>query len=137
MKVKPDFYIVPDEGVPVVYPMACWVRRKCESVDIRGYLPVEVRPPILYSDSAQNIVEMEKVVLVARYEGETLEKRRKKPMTVNILRPKGDLNRQDGVSVDADFEIFALGTVYTSKKAAWKQAQKAHDLYWREWWIRK
>jgi len=27
---KPDFYLLPDEAIPVVYPLKCWVENKFE-----------------------------------------------------------------------------------------------------------
>ena len=129
---KPDFYLLPVEAIPVVYPLKCWVENKFE-YEQRDFFLIKASPPLIYSDSQQKISETEQVVLAARYEGKTIEKIRKWPLIVNIMKLNKELDSSTHILTKDDVEIIALGEIYPSVRAVWKIARKIfekNDIYW-------
>ena len=130
---KPDFYLLPDEAVPVVYPLKCWVENKFEHEQRNDFFLIKVIPSLIYSDSRQKISEIEQVVLAARYENKTIAKIRKWPLIVNIMKLNKELDSSTHILTKDDVEIIALGKIYPSVRAVWKIARKIfekNDIYW-------
>ena len=133
MKTKPDFYLLPNEAIPVAYPLKCWVENKFER-EQRDVFLVKVIPALIYVDSQQNLSKIEQVVLAARYEGETIAKIRKWPLTVNVMKLNKELDSSAHLIVKDDVEIIALGKIHSSVGTVWQMARKffeKNDFYWQ------
>lgn len=124
----PDFYLVPCEAVPVVYPIKCWILKRFEHVGRNECILITLSPQILYYDSQRRILETEHVVISARYEGSTIIKDKELPIYVNIMKTKIDLKPNIDKLVDSELDIIAIGKLYSSKRRAWKETQKAFEL---------
>jgi hypothetical protein len=125
---KPTFYLVPLESVPIVYPAKCWIQRKLEC--LKGdYVLVKVSPPILRWESAEckRILEIEEVIITARYLGKTLADIQNGAVYVNIFKLKSPQKHMCYELINDDLELFALGVILTSEKMAWKETRRAFE----------
>jgi len=126
MKNEPDFYLVPNECVPVVYPIKCWIEGTLQNKD--GYFIVDIYPEIIYGDKDGNILRAEKAILSARYKNENVRMVGNHPIFVNILWKKKE---HHDMSISAltheNIEIIALGKVYLTADLAWEDVHKAFE----------
>ena len=68
IKNDPDFYLVPNACVLIAYPVKCWIEGTLKYDYENDSIIVDVRPQIAYYHKG-NILETEKGVLVAGYQG--------------------------------------------------------------------
>ena len=128
MKNDSDFYLVPNECVPIAYPVKCWIKGTFEYANKDDSIIVDVRPQIVYYHGSKNILETEKVILIARYQGYHVRMVKKSSIFVNILWKKdtrGAINVSD--LARGDIEIVALGKTYPDADSAWGDVHKAFE----------
>ena len=128
IKNDPDFYLVPNECVPIAYPVKCWIESTCEYANKDDSIIVYVRSQIVYYHGSENILETEKVILVDKYQGYHVGMAIKSSIYVNILWKK-DTHGTPNVSNLAreDIEIIALGKTYPDANSAWEGVHKAFE----------
>ncbi len=128
MENIPDFYLVPNECVPVVYPIKCWIVGTLHYENKDDYFIVDVNPQVIFYDKNKDIIETEKVILTARYQNDHIKMVKERSIFVNILWKKNihqDLNLS-GLSY-GDVEIIALGKIYPTANSAWEDVYKAFE----------
>jgi hypothetical protein len=126
---EPDFYLIVNEAVPIVYPIKCWVLKKLEYKGRNDYFLVRVNPQILYYDSQERILETGQVILASRYKGKTIANIKEWPVYVNLIKLNKDLDINIYKIEEDNFEIVALGKIYPSVKMVWEEAKKVFKQY--------
>ena len=124
---EPDFYLIANEAVPIVYPIKCWVLKKLECKERDDFFLVKVEPQVLYYDSQERILELRRVVLVARHEGKTMANIKEWPIYVNLMKLNRDLGPDTYKLENEDFTLIAIGEIYPSVKKVWQEVKKAFE----------
>lgn len=113
---QPDFYLDPEEGCVLSFPVACFKRKKLIGINHNECLLCDIKPAITGQQYGLGVKDIYQLLFMCRHVGVTLSPIFKWPVFVYVARPLIDEIENISYVGKTDINIMWLGALYRNKK---------------------